>query len=132
MRRAISRRTKTGIAAFVLFGLHCGLPVTARGGGSMLDEDEHHAYYFGYVKDANGAAVVNAKVKMQTKKITIMTQSNDLGAYKLPVVGTTVDPDELTVSCSKDGYRQLDVLRRSAPGGDGKEPVEIDCTLQRE
>jgi hypothetical protein len=132
MPRAISRPSKTGIAAFVVFGLHCGLPVTALGGGTMLDEDDHHAYYFGSVKDANGAAVVNAKVKMQTKKITIMTQSNDLGAYKLPVVGTTVDPDELTVSCSKDGYRQLDVIRRSAPGGDGKEPVEIDCTLQHE
>lgn len=132
MHRAMSRPTKSGIAAFVLIGVQCALAATALGGGSMLDEDDHHAYYFGSVKDADGAAVVNAKVKMQTKTITIMTQSNDVGAYKLPVVGATVNPDELTISCSKDGYRQLDVLRRSAPGGDGKEPVEIDCTLQHE
>jgi hypothetical protein len=132
MPRAIGRRIKIGIAAVVVFGLHCGLPVTALAGGTMLDEDEHHAYDLGSVKDADGAAVVNAKVKMQAKKITIMTQSNDLGAYKLPVVGTTVGPEEPTISCSKDGYRQLDVIRRSAPGGDGKDPVESDCTLQRE
>jgi hypothetical protein len=132
MHRAMSRPIKSGIAAFALFALHCGLSVPALAGGSMLDEDDHHAYYFGSVKDANGAAVVNAKVKMQTKALTIMTQSNDIGAYKLPVVGATVNPDELSISCSKDGYRQLDVIRRSGPGGDGKEPVEIDCTLQHE
>jgi hypothetical protein len=123
---------KSGIAGLVLLGLVCGLPVTVLGGGTMLDEDSNHAYFFGSVKDANGAAVVNAQVKIQAKTITIMTQSNDLGAYKLPIIGTTVNPDELTITCSKDGYRQLDVIRRSAPGGDGKEPVEIDCTLQHE
>jgi hypothetical protein len=132
MQRAMSRSAKSGLVAFVLVGLHCGQSAPALGGGAMLDEDDNHAYYFGSVKDANGAAVVNAKVKMQTKTITIMTQSNDVGAYKLPVIGATVNPDELTISCSKDGYRQLDVVRRSAPGGDGKEPVEIDCTLQHE
>ena len=132
MPRAVSRSAKAGLAASVLVGLHCGLSATALGGGAMLDEDDNHAYYFGSVKDTNGAAVVNAKVKMQTKMITIMTQSNDVGAYKLPVVGATVNPDELTISCSKDGYRQADVVRRSTPGGDGKDPVEIDCTLQRE
>ena len=132
MHRANRRAMKSGVAACALLGLCFGLSVTALGGGSMLDEDDHHAYYFGSVKDANGAAVVNAKVKIQTKTITIMTQSNDIGAYKLPVIGATVNPDELAISCSKDGYRQLDVIRRSAPGGDGKEPVEIDCTLQHE
>jgi hypothetical protein len=132
MPRPMSRPAKSGTAAFVMLGLLCGVSGTALGGGSMLDEDDHHGYYFGSVKDANGDAVVNAKVKVQTKTITIMTQSNDLGAYKLPVIGVTVNPDELTISCSKDGYRQLDVVRRSAPGGDGKEPVEIDCTLQHE
>jgi hypothetical protein len=128
MHRAIT----SGIAALALFGVHCGLSATALAGGSMLDEDDHHAYYFGSAKDASGAAVVNAKVKMQTNTMTIMTQSNDIGAYKLPVIGATVNADELTISCSKDGYRQLDVIRRSGPGGDGKEPVEIDCTLQHE
>ena len=125
-------RIRTGAAAVMALGLGCGLCGAALGGGGVLDEDDNHAYYFGSVKDTNGNAVVNAKVKMQTKTITLMTQSSTTGTYKLPVIGTQLQPGETTISCSKDGYREVDVFRRSGAGGDGTEPVEIDCTLQHE
>jgi hypothetical protein len=131
MKRAMRHTIRGGIAAVAALALSCAVCGAARAGGSMLDENDNHPYYFGTVKDTNGAAVENAKVKMQTKTITLMTQSDIMGAYKLPVIGTVAPPD-VSISCSKDGYRQADVVRRSAPGGDGKEPVEIDCTLQRE
>jgi len=120
---------RTAVAALAL---SCGMGGAALGGGAMLDEAEDHAYYFGYVKDANGTAVENAKIKMQTKAITLMTQSNVMGAYKLPVIGAQVNPGDVTLSCSKEGYRQTDVIRRTGSGGDGKDPVEIDCTLERQ
>jgi hypothetical protein len=132
MERSMKHMIRTGVVALAALGLSWGPHGAAIAGGSMLDEGENHAYYFGSIKDTNGAAVVNAKVKIQTKALTLMTQSDVLGAYKLPIIGREIHADDLIFSCSKDGYRQADVIRRSGPGGDGKEPVEIDCTLQRE
>lgn len=120
------------VAAFVALGPICGLAGTALAGGSMLDENDNHPYYFGSVKDTNGAAIENAKVKIQAKTMALMTQSDITGAYKLPILAIQTNPDDVIFSCSKDGYRQIDVIRRSAPGGDGKDPIEIDCTLQHE
>lgn len=128
----MNRTIRAGVAALMAFGPSWGLAATALAGGSTLDEDDHHAYYFGSVKDANGAAVENAKVKVQTKTIALMTQSDITGAYKLPILAFQANPDDVNFTCSKDGYRQIDVVRRSAPGGDGKDPIEIDCTLQHE
>jgi len=128
----MNRFIRAGFAACAALAPSCGLAGTALAGGSTLDEDDHHAYYFGSVKDTNGAAVDNAKVKVQTKTIALMTQSDITGAYKLPILAFQTKPDDVVFSCSKDGYRQIDVIRRSAPGGDGKDPIEIDCTLQRE
>jgi hypothetical protein len=128
----MNRITRAGLAALAALGPSCGMAGTALAGGSTLDEDDHHAYYFGSVKDTNGAAIDNAKVKVQTKTIALMTQSDITGAYKLPILAFQANPDDVTFTCSKDGYRQKDVLRRSAPGGDGKDPIEIDCTLEHE
>jgi hypothetical protein len=128
----MNRILKAGVAALSALGPSWGLAGTALAGGTMQDEDDHHAYYFGSVKDTNGAGVENAKVKVQAKTIALMTQSDITGAYKLPILAFQTNPDDVTFSCSKDGYRQVDVVRRSAPGGDGKDPIEIDCTLQRE
>lgn len=128
----MNRTIRAGVAVLLALGPSWGLAGTALAGGSTLDEDDHHAYYFGSVKDTNGAAVENAKVKIQTKTIALMTQSDITGAYKLPILAFQTNPDDVTFSCSKDGYRQIDVIRRSAPGGDGKDPIEIDCTLQHE
>jgi hypothetical protein len=128
----MNRIFKAGVATAVALGPSWGLASTALAGGTMQDEDDHHAYYFGSVKDTNGVGVENAKVKVQAKTIALMTQSDITGAYKLPILAFQTSPDDVTFTCSKDGYRQVDVVRRSAPGGDGKDPIEIDCTLQRE
>jgi hypothetical protein len=128
----MNRIITAGVAVLAALGLGCEVAGTALAGGSTLDDGENHAYYFGSVKDTNGAAVVNAKVKVQAKTIALMTQSDITGAYKLPILAFQTNPDDVTFTCSKDGYRQKDVIRRSAPGGDGKDPIEIDCTLEHE
>jgi hypothetical protein len=128
----MNRIIRAAVAALAGLGPSCGLAGTAFAGGSTLDEDDHHAYYFGSVRDTNGAAVENAKVKVQTKTIALMTQSDITGAYKLPILAFQSNKDDVVFTCSKDGYRQIDVVRRTAPGGDAKDPIEIDCTLQHE
>ena len=104
----------------------------ARAGGTDLDErDENEGpVYFGFVRDSSGVGVGGAKVSLTADSLSLVTQTNVLGAFKLIIVGT--DPNAAELSCSKDGYRQVDTLRRSPPNSDPKASVEIDCTLQRE
>lgn len=128
----MNRTIGAGVAVFVALGATCGLSGMALAGGSTLDENDDHPYYFGTVKDTNGAAVASARVKVQTKTIALMTQSDITGAYKIPILAVAGSPADVIFTCSKDGYRQIDVIRRTAPGGDAKDPVEIDCTLQHE
>jgi hypothetical protein len=121
------------VAALAVLGLIWGAPPPAIAGGALLDDDDHHdqAYYFGFIKDTNGDIVPDAKVTAKIKNISIIAHSNILGAYKIPTFNADLKPEEFALSCSKDGYRQVGVFRRT-PGGDGKDPVEVDCTLQRE
>jgi hypothetical protein len=121
------------LAALAVLGLVWGVASPAIAGGAALDDDDHHdqAYYFGFVKDTSGNIVPDAKVTAKIKNISIITHTDILGAYKIAAFNSDVKPEEFGLSCSKEGYRQASVLRRT-PGGDGKDPVEVDCTLQRE
>jgi hypothetical protein len=105
---------------------------TAQAGGTGADElDESDGpVYFGFVRDGSGLGVGSAKVSLAANNVSLVTQTNVLGAFKLAVAG--VDPNTAELACSKDGYRQVDTLRRSPPSSDPKASVEIDCTLQRE
>ena len=108
---------------------------TARAGGIVFDDDNANVdegpSYFGFVRDANGSAVPNAKVTASRDNAAFVTHSNVMGVYKLAGFGKNIDPNSIVISCAKDGYKQTDVVRRSA-GGDSKDPVEVDCTLQKE
>ena len=46
----------------------------------------------------------------------MVTRSDKLGTYKLPGFGKHISPNNITISCSKDGYKQTRTLRRTAPG----------------
>ena len=95
-------RTRKLLAATCAFT--CALAITAWAGGAGFGDDDDNSEeegpsYFGFVRDASGATVPDAK--------------------------------DVVVSCDKPGYRQLRVVRRSAPSNDPKIPVETECTLQR-
>lgn len=53
-----------------------------------------------------------------------------MGAYRLNSFGKEINPSEVTIACSKDGYRQVRVNRRQE-NADGKTAIEIECILQR-
>ena len=52
-----------------------------------------------------------------------------MGVYKISGFGKDVDPDSVTISCAKDGYKQAGVLRRPHAKGDDTEPIEVECYL---
>lgn len=127
---------KLGRAVFVAcVALGLGLPTVLWAGGSM-DEDEHNddegPSYFGFVRDTRGLGVGDAKVTAELKgRGALVTRTNVLGTYKIPSFGKDVSPDDVTITCSKEGYQQTRVMRRTMPGADPKAPIETECTLRR-
>jgi hypothetical protein len=106
----------------------------ARTGGVNFGEDSDTndgPSYFGFVRDADGSPVAGARVQAAPQAGgSLVTRSNSMGIYKIPGFAKEIDPKTVNVSCAKDGYTQSEVLRRGH--GDAKDPVEIDCTLQKQ
>jgi hypothetical protein len=133
--RILGRRT--GWHAALALGMTCALSTALWAGGSGFGDDDHDhenegPAYFGFVKDTNGATMPDAKVTVGIKdRGGVVTRTDALGAYKVPGFGKDVSPDEVTVACEKQGYRQTRIYRRGLPPPGSKNPVETECTLQR-
>ena len=111
------------------------------GGGARAGSDsephEHHPddgpSYFGFVKDAGGVPVRDAKVSASYKNsLTLVTRTNATGAYRVNGFKKDISPDDITISCSKDGYKQVRVFRFPLPKGKPVKSVETECRLQRQ
>jgi len=129
---------KRGIA-WTAIGLMIGwavvFPISAWAGGELTDEDHDDGDTttgpYGFVKDTRGNALPEATVTVDIKnRGQLVTQTNILGAYKIPTFGIEIKPEEVTISCKKDGYKQVSVVQRESMG----EPAagfEVECTLQK-
>lgn len=106
------------------------------GGVSLLNQDVQGGTegppFFGFVREVGGVGISDAKVTGDLKGGALVTTSDILGLYKLPGFGPKVNPDDVNISCSKAGYKQANVVRRPHPAGDMKDPIEIDCYLQKQ
>jgi hypothetical protein len=114
-----------------------GAPSGARAGGDALGPDDHGTdegpAYFGFVRDASGAPLRDAKVSASYRNnLTLVTRSDATGAYKLRGFNKDISPQEVAISCSKDGYKPLRIFRRPLPKGKEVKSVETECRLQRE
>jgi hypothetical protein len=119
--------------------LMAGAAVLAAGANALAGGDEYDAAkdvenlgpaYFGFVRDARGSPVSDAEVVLKPKSgdpITIKT--NVLGLYRSHITKETV-PDDVSVSCGKEGFKQERIYRRTPPGSKDMF-IETDCTLQR-
>jgi hypothetical protein len=122
-----------GIAGVVL-EITCALSIAAHAGGAGFGDDDDNSEeegpsYFGFVRDTSGTTVADAKVTVGLKGGGgIITRTDLLGTYKVPGFGRDVDPKDVEVACDKPGYKQVRVVRRSAPTKDPKIPIETECT----
>jgi len=106
----------------------------ARAGGDDYDasKDTESAgpAYFGFVRDARGTPVSDARVVLRPKTgEPVVIKTNVLGLYRSHV-RKGVAPDDVEVACDKDGYKQARVFRRTPPGAKDMF-IETDCTLQK-
>jgi hypothetical protein len=93
------------------------------------DKEREGPVYFGFVRDANGAAVSGAAVTLSAANGKTETlNSNAVGLYRTHLNAET-DPNTVTISCAKTGYKQTRVQRR--PSVAVAAMVETNCVLQR-
>ena len=100
--------------------------------GDLEDHHDEGPSYFGFVKDARGAPVPDAKVTASIKNgLTLITRTTTTGMYKIGGLSKQVNPNDVTISCAKDGYRQTRIFRRTPPKADAAKPIETECRLER-
>jgi hypothetical protein len=103
---------------------------TAVWAGGLGDHQHDKPSYFGFVKDANGKIIADARVKADLKgRAAMVTRTNALGMYKIPELTKDIGPNDVTISCSKEGYRQVRIFRRTPQNA--KPPIQVECTMQR-
>jgi len=115
------------------------LPAVALAGADAADghdeappNQEEGPFYFGFVKDVGGVPVRDAKVSASYRdKLTLVTRTNATGSYKLPGFKKDINPVEVTITCSKEGYRQIRVFRHPPPRSGPVKSVETECRLQK-
>ena len=108
----------------------------ARAGGDAFEPDEHSPdegpSYFGFVKDERGAPVRDAKVSASYQNsLTLVMRTNATGAYKIRGFKKEISPSDVTISCAKEGYKQVRVFRRPLAKGRPVKSVETECRLER-
>jgi len=109
-------------------------PVGARAGGgdfSSDDNDDSRSTVFGFVKDKDGDPVDSAKVTIHMEKLNtdLVLQSDAQGHFTGKLFYKLVDPEDVDLTCSKDGYRQA-ARTRKPPLAAGA-PIEMDCVLDK-
>lgn len=118
-------------------------------GGEGFDPDDHSEdegpAHFGFVKDERGRPVRDAKVSASFKNsFTLVTRTNATGAFRLRGFKKDINPNDIVITCAKEGYKQERVFRRpptraaaaaaAAAKGKGKplRAVETECRLRRQ
>ena len=103
-------------------------------GGDMADGDDHDEgpTVFGFIKDGRGAAIGGAKVTMSIKGGAEMaTRSGTNGMYKFERLNMSFDPKNVSIACSKEGFKQTKVMKRPVAKPDPKKPTEIECRMDK-
>jgi hypothetical protein len=123
-----------GIALLVPFAFASA----AWAGGASLDEDDEDqsnagVSFFGFAKDLNrggGVADVKVSADIKNRNASLVTRTDDQGHFKFSGFSKEIDPKDVEITCSKDGYKLQRTVRRQPPG-DAISTVEVDCLMTR-
>lgn len=117
---------------FVFIGLFCN---AVWAGGEMGEGDkkgDEGPHFFGFVRDEAGKPLPDAKVTAAIKGgTTYIMRTPKSGMYRFGGLSKSVKPDEVTISCAKEGYKQVRTFRRPAAKGKDAKAVETDCRMQK-
>ena len=107
-------------------------------GGSGLDEQDDAdagTPFFGFVKDldARGKGIADAKITAEIKgsNAALITRADAQGHYRLAGFGKDVNPDNVAITCTVDGYKLERTPRRKLSNDPGA-PVQVDCLMVKQ
>jgi hypothetical protein len=117
-----------------------GVMNLAWAGGASLDEDEEDdsqagVSFFGFAKDIErGGTVADAKVSAEIKNrnASLVTRTDAQGHFKFSGFNKDIDPKDVEITCSKEGFKLQRTIRRLPPGGDtSAASIEVDCLMRK-
>ena len=119
--------------AFISLLACCALAMPcARAAGEMGDakHKDEGVRFFGFVKDAKGKPLVEAKVTAQIKDgIKYVTHTAKNGMYSFGGFNKSVKPDDVTISCDMEKFRQDRVIRKTPASGKAVKSIETECRM---
>lgn len=126
---------KTRIVGVLAMGFSLCAWAPAWAGGELGDARDHvheGLAIFGFVKDTAGKAIRDAKVTADIKGLgSVIARTDATGVYKFPGFGKGITQNQVSISCSKDGYKQTRILNRTSPAKKPVTAIEIECTMQQ-
>jgi len=112
----------------------CVLAAPAARGAGEMGEAKHKdegVRFFGFVKDAGGKPIIEAKVTAQIKGgIKYVTHTAKNGMYSFGGFNKSVKPDDVTITCDKEKFQQAKVIRKTPAAGKAVKSVETECRMQ--
>jgi hypothetical protein len=135
-RASIRAALRTCAAALVVFGATFFLCDRVWAGGVTFDDsDDSDANagppFSGFVKDRDGNPIDDAKITVTVKifNSTLILRTDPDGHFLVKGFDKSVDPGDVDISCSKDGYKPYAESRR--PTSDPTAPIQVDCILEK-
>jgi hypothetical protein len=125
------------VCLFAIVALGAGGSAPARAGGGINEPHEHTEEdgptYFGFVRDMRNAPINDAKITLKIASgLTYVTRTDRAGIYRVRGLGKQVNPKDVEISCSKEGYLPARVLRRPIARGKAVKSIETECRMQRQ
>jgi hypothetical protein len=142
MAKKRAENMKTSAHGSLLLALALIVPLamasTAWAGGASLDEDDEDqsnagVSFFGFARDLSlggGVADVKVSADIKNRNASLVTRTDDQGHFKFSGFSKEIDPKDVEITCSKEGYKLQRTIRRQPPG-DAISTVEVDCLMAK-
>ena len=114
--------------------LALALPAYAGGGGFGADDDDDANAgppFLGLVQDEGGSNLVDARITVTIASMnsTLVLRSDTVGHFFVRGFDKSVDPKDVKITCSKDGY--ADATATTTPPA-GNAPIQAICVLKKQ
>jgi hypothetical protein len=126
-------KLRSAIALAAALGL--ALPTHAGGGGFGADDDDTDANagppFLGLVQDDAGKNITDARITVTIAAMnsTLVLRSDTVGHFFVRGFDKSVDPKDVKITCSKDGY--ADAMAVTTPPA-GNAPIQAICILKKQ
>jgi hypothetical protein len=122
--------------AAIVFAAALGLalPAYAGGGGFGADDDDDANAgppFLGLVQDEGGNNITDARITVTIASMnsTLVLRSDTVGHFFVRGFDKSVDPKDVKITCSKEGY--ADATATTTPPA-GNAPIQAICVLKKQ